>query len=74
MNIVRVKAFPDSKKDHIEETSEKVLRVFVREAAQNNQANRAVIRAVSEYYTVAENKLRLISGHRGLNKMIQILE
>lgn len=74
MNIIRVKAFPGSKKDHVEETGEKVLRIFVREAAQDNQANRAVIRAISEYYTIPENKLRLISGHHGLNKMIQILE
>lgn len=74
MNIIRVKAFPDSKKAAIEEVAEKTLRIFIREPAQENQANRAVIRAVANHYDIPENKLRMISGHRGLNKMIQVLE
>jgi uncharacterized protein YggU (UPF0235/DUF167 family) len=74
MNSIRIKAFPESKKPAIEVVEEKVLRVFVRESAQNNQANKAVIRAVATYYNIPENKLRMISGHRGLNKTIQILE
>lgn len=74
MNSIRIKAFPESKKPAIEAVEEKVLRVFVRESAQNNQANKAVIRAVAAYYNIPENKLRMIFGHRGLNKTIQILE
>lgn len=73
MNSIRLKAFPGSKKPAVEAVEEKVLRVFIREPAQNNQANKAVIRAVAAYYNIPENKLRLISGHRGLNKTIQIL-
>jgi uncharacterized protein YggU (UPF0235/DUF167 family) len=74
MNIIRIKAFPSSKKAHIEETAEKVLRIFVCEDPKDNRANKAVIRAVSGYYTIPQNKLRIISGHHGLNKMIQVLE
>ncbi len=74
MNSIRIKAFPESKKPTIEAVEEKVLRVFVRESAQNNQANKAVIRAVAAYYNIPENKLRMTSGHRWLNKTIQILE
>ena len=74
MNIIRVKAFPESKKPFIEETSHQVLRIFIREPAQNNQANKAVLDAVAEHYTIPRTKLKMISGHRSLNKMIQILE
>ncbi len=74
MNIVRVKAFPESKKPFIEETDHQVLRIFIREPAQNNQANKAVLNAVAEHYTIPRTKLKIISGHRSLNKMIQILE
>lgn len=74
MNIIRIKAFPDAKKATIEEVGPQVLRVFVREDAQENRANDAVIRAVADYYTLPRNKLRMISGHRSQNKMIQILE
>ncbi len=73
MNIIRVKAFPESRKPTVEETGEKTLRVFVREPAEDNRANRAIIHAVSVYYDIPENKLRMISGHRGMNKMIQVL-
>jgi len=74
MNIIRIKAFPNSKKPAIEETGPKVLRVFVREDAKQNRANDAVIRAVADYYDLPRNKLRMISGHLRQNKMIEILE
>jgi uncharacterized protein YggU (UPF0235/DUF167 family) len=37
-------------------------------------ANEAVLKAVAEFYSIPRNKLRMISGHRGLNKIVQILE
>ena len=74
MNIIRVKAFPDAKKFHIEETAPQTLRIFVREEAQRNMANTAVLEAVADFYKIPRNKLRLISGHQGQNKMIQIME
>lgn len=74
MNLIRIKAFPDSKKTALEETEPKVLRVFVREDAKQNRANDAVIRAVAEYYHIPRNKLRMISGHMKQSKIIQILE
>ncbi len=74
MNIIRVKAFPDSKKAYIEQVSDKALRVFVRDSAQNNAANRAIVRAVAEFYTITENKLRIIAGHQSHNKTIRVLE
>ena len=72
MDTVRIKAFPGSKKAHIEEVAEMVLRVFIKEPAQNNQANKAVIKAVARFYTIPEEKLRIIAGHHGLNKTTQI--
>jgi uncharacterized protein YggU (UPF0235/DUF167 family) len=74
MNLIRIKAFPNAKKPAIEETAPQVLRVFVREDAQQNRANDAVIRAVADYYTIPKNKLRMISGHQKQGKLIQILE
>jgi uncharacterized protein YggU (UPF0235/DUF167 family) len=54
MNLIRIKAFPNAKKFAIEETAPQVLRVFVREDAQQNRANDAVIRAVAEYINFQE--------------------
>lgn len=74
MNLIRIKAFPNAKKPTVEETAPQVLRVFVREDAQQNRANDAVIRAVADYYSIPRNKLRMISGHQKQGKIIQILE
>jgi uncharacterized protein YggU (UPF0235/DUF167 family) len=74
MNLIRIKAFPNSKKPAIEETAPQVLRVFVREDAQQNRANDAVMRAVADYYKLPRNKLKMISGHQKQSKMIQILD
>ena len=74
MNIIRVKAFPDAKKQHLEEVSEKVLRIFVREPPKDNRANKQILKIVAEHYTIPENKLRMIAGHQFQNKTIQVLE
>ena len=73
MNLIRIKAFPDAKKASIEETAPQVVRVFVREPAQDNQANKAVLAAIAAFYEIPVNKLRLIAGHRAMNKTVQIL-
>ena len=73
MNLIRIKAFPDAKRDHVEETAPHVLRVFVREAPQHNMANRAVIRAVAKFYQIPEKRLRMISGHQKQSKILQVL-
>ncbi len=73
MNLIRIKAFPDAKKASIEETTHQVVRVFVREPAKDNQANKAVLAAVAAFYEIPANKLRLIAGHRAMNKTVQIL-
>lgn len=73
MNLIRVKAFPDAKKQHIEEVSPQVLRIFVRESAERNMANRAVIKAVAAYYSIPEKSLVITTGHRAQNKTLLIL-
>ena len=73
MQTIRVKTFPDAKKEHVEEVSPHVLRIFVRESAERNMANQAVIRAVAKFYNIPEKKLRIQTGHRMQNKTIAIL-
>ncbi len=71
--IIRVRAFPDAKKEYIEEVEQHVLRIFVREPAKDNRANRKILDLISDFYTIPKNKLRMISGHHGMSKMIEVL-
>jgi hypothetical protein len=74
MNLIRVKTFPDSPKQSVEQIEPYRLRVFIREAPKNNQANKKVLLIISEFYEIPVNKLRILTGHRSPNKIIQILE
>ena len=71
--IIRVRAFPDARKEHIEEVESYILRIFVREPAKDNRANRKILDLVADFYTIPRNKLRMISGHHGMSKMIEVL-
>lgn len=71
---IRVRAFPDARKAHIEEVEPYVLRIFVREPAKNNMANRKILAEVARFYQIPENKLRMITGHRGMSKLIEMLD
>lgn len=73
MNLIRVKAFPDAKKEYVEEVSPNVLRIFVRESAERNMANHAVIKAVAKFYAIPEKNLIIKTGHRSPNKTLLIL-
>ncbi len=71
---IRVKAFPDAKKEHIEMVSDQQLRIFVREPAQDNRANKRIRELVAQHYSVPENTVRMISGHQHMNKIFELNE
>lgn len=70
---IRVKAFPDAKKEHVEIDDAGRLRIFVREPAQDNRANKRILQLVAQNQNVPIDAVRLISGHHGPNKLLQIL-
>lgn len=72
MIIIHIKAFPDAKKESFAEITPHKFRVFVREPAQNNQANRRITTLLSEHYSIPLGQVRIISGHHGNNKTIEI--
>ncbi|HEC30814.1 MAG TPA: DUF167 domain-containing protein, partial [Candidatus Yonathbacteria bacterium] len=49
---IRVRAFPGAKKELVKEEGEDKLKIFVREPAQNNLANRRIMQLVAEYAKV----------------------
>jgi uncharacterized protein YggU (UPF0235/DUF167 family) len=74
MHLIRVKAFPDAKKQSIQEIEPHKLRIFVREPAQNNQANKKIIALLADFYGITPQKIRMIAGHQGQNKTFQVYE
>jgi len=70
--LIKVKVFPDSKKEKIFKKSEDEFNVEVRARAQGGKANREVVRALTSYFKVSIGKVRLIRGFKQRNKIFEI--
>ncbi len=47
-------------------------KVWVRETPERGAANKAVIRALAEYFKVAKSRVSILSGHTSSQKVIKI--
>jgi uncharacterized protein YggU (UPF0235/DUF167 family) len=72
--LIRVQAFPDAKKEAVIEAAPGKLRIFVREPAQNNLANRRIIQLVAAYAGAPVRCVALVTGHRSPNKTLEVRE
>ena len=69
---IKVKVSPDSKKEIFEQVSAEQFKVFVKEPAKMNMANRRVVKLVARHFHVLSGKVRIISGHRSRNKILDV--
>ena len=68
--IYKIRVHPNSSKEKIEEGNEQ-LQVYVKERAENNKANIAVIKTLSKYFNTSHDKIKL-KGLRSKNKFVEI--
>jgi len=74
--IITVKVFAGAKKEKVEKPDKNEgcdLRVFVREPAQKNMANRRVRELVARYYEVAITDVQLLTGHCSPKKRLSVI-
>jgi len=70
--LIKVKVFPNSKKEEIIKKSEDSFEVRVKEKPEKGKANREVVRILSCYFKIPESKIRLIRGFKKRNKIFEI--
>ena len=70
--LVKVKIFPNSKKEEIIKKSEDSFEVKVREKPEKGRANREAVRVLASYFKIPESKIRLIKGFKKRNKIFEI--
>ncbi len=78
--LIKVKVFPNSKKEEIAKKSEDGLtgspqasfEISVKEKPVMGLANKAVIKALSFYFKIPEAKIRLIKGFKERNKIFEV--
>lgn len=70
---VRVRVFPDSKKETLNKVGESRYEICVREPAERNLANRRVQYLLAVEYGVTEKAVRIVSGHHSPTKIFDII-
>jgi uncharacterized protein (TIGR00251 family) len=70
--LIKVKVFPNSKKEEISKISEDSFEIKVKEKPIKGQANRAVVEILASYFKFPKSEIRLIKGFREKNKIFEI--
>ena len=70
--LIKVKVFPNSKKEKIIEKSKDGFEIKVKAKPIKNLANKAVIDALSLYFKIPASEIRLIKGSKQRNKIFEI--
>jgi len=68
-----IKAHPNANKERIEKIDENHYCVWVKELPVQGKANQAIIDALAEYFKVAPQKLKIVSGYTSRQKTIEII-
>ncbi len=82
---IQVKVKPNSKKATVERVSQPTLdlglkkeidvyKVSVKEPPVDGKANKAVLKALAEYFEVSQSQVGLVSGSTSKNKIFEILK
>jgi len=71
--IIRVRVKPAARVRKIEITGADEMRVAVPAPARNNQANRALIEILSEFFHIPKPAVRIIRGQTARQKLVEIV-
>ena len=69
---IKVKAFPEAKKERVIETANDEFEIYVREPALKGMANRAITVALSKYLQIPVKQIKLIKGGKTRNKLFEV--
>ncbi len=72
--IIRVKVFPNSKKDEIVKIFENFFEIKVKAKPLMGEANKKVIEILSNYFKISESKIRILKGFKERNKIFELYE
>jgi uncharacterized protein (TIGR00251 family) len=70
---IQVKVKPNSKAEELSQEGDSFI-AKVKEPPKEGKANQAVIKLVAEHFGISQSKVRILSGLRSRNKVIEIAE
>ena len=72
--LIKVKAYPQAGKQEIIKKDENSFEIWIKEKPVQGQANRAFITALSDYFKVPRENIKLVKGFKQRNKIFEIIE
>ncbi|HEY7321837.1 MAG TPA: DUF167 domain-containing protein [Candidatus Binatia bacterium] len=69
---ISISVKPLAQREGVIKVADGEYRVAVRAAAQDNQANQAVVKLLAEYFSVSKSTVAILRGHRSRKKLIEI--
>ncbi len=70
---IQVNVKPNSKTEEVSQEGDNFV-VKVKEPTKEGKANQAVIKLLAKHFSVLQSQVRIVSGLRGRNKVIEIVE
>jgi len=70
---IQVKVKPNSKTEELSGEGDSFI-VKVKEPPKEGKANQAVIKLLAEHFGVSQSQVRILSGFRSRNKVIEVAE
>ena len=70
---ISVKVKPNARQEKIERINESHFLIRVKEKPQEGKANKAVIKALSEYFEVPQSRIVLLKGQSSKEKIFKII-
>jgi uncharacterized protein YggU (UPF0235/DUF167 family) len=67
---IHTKVIAGARKENFKKIKEDHFVISVKEKAENNMANKRVLKLVSEYFKVSVSKVRIINGHHHPSKLL----
>jgi len=70
---IQVKVKPNSKTEELSQEGDSFI-VKVKEPPKEGKANHAVIKLLAEHFGVPKSHVRILSGFRSRNKVVEVVE
>jgi uncharacterized protein (TIGR00251 family) len=70
---IRVNVKPNSKTEEVSQEGDSFI-VKVKEPPREGRANQAIIKLLAEHFGVPQSQVRLLSGFRSRNKVVEVAE
>jgi L-threonylcarbamoyladenylate synthase len=71
---IRIKVYPNSKKEEIKQTGYNSFKVKIKAKPEKGKANQAVINLLADFFELKKGDISLVQGLKSKNKIIEIKE